>query len=145
MTEFKLSFMHWMLLIFGLVPVLFIKNNGIGIQSCSGQSLPSNTIRAPASAPKKIPKATLKVEVDSILNATQIEPFWASTGLSPVFDIPNDGVTPPSPGRRNAGYLLSSDEFINIALIGSLPKGKYFKSSSIATIKHINITYKKIS
>ena len=23
---------------------------------------------------------------------------------------PDDGVTPPSPGRRNAGYLLSSDE-----------------------------------
>ena len=64
----------------------------------------------------------LTVDLDSVDNATKIERFWASTGLSPVFSINDDG--PPVPGERNAEYLLSIDEFINIALIGSLPHGQ---------------------
>ena len=67
---------------------------------------------------------TLTVNLDSFSNATRIDRFWASTGLSPVFSIPDDGYSPPIPGKRNAEYLLSADEFINIVLIGSLPKGK---------------------
>ena len=64
----------------------------------------------------------LNVDLNSIANATKIERFWASTGLSPVFSITDDG--PPTPGERNAECLVSGDEFINIALIGSLPKGQ---------------------
>ena len=72
------------------------------------------------------------VDMDSIHDATRIERFWASTGLSPVFSI--NGKGPPVPGERNAKYLLSADEFTNIALIGSLPKGQYRYNISLETL-----------
>ena len=74
--------------------------------------------------PESKQEMTLTVNLDSFSNATRIDRFRASTGLSPVFSVPDDGHSPPIPGQRNADYLLSADEFINIALIGSLPKGK---------------------
>ena len=64
---------------------------------------------------------TLTIDLDSVVDKSKIERFWASTGLSPVFSI--NGDKPPEPGKRNALNLLSTDEFTNIALIGSLPKG----------------------
>jgi hypothetical protein len=69
------------------------------------------------------------VDMDSMHDATRIERFWASTGLSPVFSI--NGIEPPVPGERNAKCLLSADEFTNIALIGSLPKGQYLYNISL--------------
>ena len=68
----------------------------------------------------------LTVDLDSVENVTKIERFWASTGLSPVFSMNDDG--PPVPGARNAKYLLSADEFTNLALIGSLPNGQYLSN-----------------
>ena len=62
------------------------------------------------------------VDIDSVHDEVLIERFWGSTGLSPVFSI--NGNEAPVPGERNASYLLSTDEFTNIALIGSLPKGQ---------------------